>query len=229
MKRPIRRFAHEALIVAALAAGGALGAWGQQGPGIARPNGPAGMGAGGGEPVGMGPGAGGPGFDGGMPPLPPGFFHTSGTLTLPPALEHFAAEEFPDVRSRLERGPGRLTPAERMELLTFLQHMMDLKQGDPERYAAEKAIHQLEAKSVAMSAALRNKPDDQRAKQQEELADVLGQLFDLREKKREMEAQQIEAELKHVRTILEQRLKNREAIIQKRLDELTGSAEALDW
>jgi hypothetical protein len=153
---------------------------------------------------------------------------TSETLQMPEIIR-FAAAEFPDIYQRLEKGRGVMPVQEVHEVALFLKRMQDLQENDPEMYQAEKTIHQLEQEVSALAIATRKIAGKDSAKQRETLKVKLGELFDLREKKREMEARQIEAEVKNIRELLAKRKNNRDAIIQKRLKELTGENEVQEW
>jgi hypothetical protein len=161
-----------------------------------------------------------------MSPMPLG--RTSETLQMP-EIVRFAATEFPDIHQRLEKGRGVMPMQEVHEVTLFLKRMQDLQENNPEMYQAEKTIHQLEQEVNSLAVAVRKIASKDSAKQHETLKAKLGELFDLREKKREMEARQIEAELKNIRELLAKRKTNRDAIIQKRLKELTGENEGQEW
>ena len=160
-------------------------------------------------------------------------FDTSETLAGFPRFEvpeivRFTAQEFPDLHARIQM-LGDTPPPDRFEMFSFLQQMMELQKTNPEMFKLEKTIYQMESETEALGETIRNNADKADDKALESLKTKLGKLFDLREQRREMEAQQIEADLKHVRTLLKQRRENRDAIIDKRLKELTGANDATEW
>jgi hypothetical protein len=161
-----------------------------------------------------------------MSPMPLG--GTTETLQMP-EIFRFAATEFPDLQQRLEKGRGVMPMQEVHEVTLYLKRMQDLQESNPEMYQVEKSIHQLEVEADSLSADVRKSPGKDTAKLRDTLKTKLGGLFDLREKKRELEARQIEQELKNIREILAKRQTNREAIIQKRLKELCGDNEGQEW
>jgi hypothetical protein len=61
------------------------------------------------------------------------------------------------------------------------------------------------------------------------LASVITQLFDLREMNRQEEVKRMEAELARLKETLVQRQKNRSSIIERRIQQLTGEAGAMEW
>ncbi|HBF33984.1 TPA: hypothetical protein DDW35_05425, partial [Candidatus Sumerlaeota bacterium] len=149
-----------------------------------------------------GPGGGGPDRPMLMSPMPLGV--TSDTLQMP-EIFRFAAAEFPDLHQRLEKGRGVMPMQEVHEVVLFLKRMQDLQENNPDMYKVEKTIHQLELEIDGVGIIIRKAPGKESAKQRDALKAKLGELFDLREKKREMEARQIEAEVKNIREILAKR------------------------
>lgn len=176
-----------------------------------------------------------------MPFSPPGprffpmGFGTTETLPLPLQLEmddlvRFTADEFPDLHLRLVRGFGSVPPEERYGILFFLRRMKDLQGSNTEIYELEKSIYRMETETESLGEAIRNDPDgDNAAEQRDSLKKKLGELFDLRGERRETEAKRIEADLKRIRDLLEQRRANRDAIIEKRFMELTSENDGLEW
>ena len=63
----------------------------------------------------------------------------------------------------------------------------------------------------------------------EEIRDHISELFDLKMKQQEMEAARIERELMKIRRLIEKRRENREQIIERKMRELTGRGDELDW
>jgi hypothetical protein len=57
----------------------------------------------------------------------------------------------------------------------------------------------------------------------------LGELFELKETQRKMEVAQLQKELEELKKSLEVRKNNKDAIVQKRFNELTGMGDYLDW
>ena len=83
-------------------------------------------------------------------------------------------------------------------------------------------IRKLEEETDQMSRAYRETTDPEKQKQfRVELRMKVQALFDLRETERLEHIQQIEADLANLKTTLDQRRKNRDQIIERRLKELT--------
>lgn len=62
-----------------------------------------------------------------------------------------------------------------------------------------------------------------------ELSELLGQQFDARQQRRELEIKQIEERVKKLREALEKRSAAKEKIIERRLNDLLTDAEGLGW
>jgi hypothetical protein len=61
------------------------------------------------------------------------------------------------------------------------------------------------------------------------LSNVIAQLFDWREINRQDEVKRMETELRRLKETLDQRQKNRAVIIERRIQQLTGEAGAMEW
>ena len=108
----------------------------------------------------------------------------------------------------------------------FTGFMDDLER---ELYKSEREIDELELHTKAMGVQYQHANQDNKQKLKSEMRTKLGTLFDLKEKKREMEVQMLEKELAQLKESLIVRKKNKEDIILRRLSELTGTDEYLDW
>ncbi len=108
----------------------------------------------------------------------------------------------------------------------FTGFMDDLER---ELYKSEREIDELELHTKAMGVQYQHANQDNKQKLKSEMHTKLGILFDLKEKKREMEVQMLEKELVQLKESLIVRKKNKDDIILRRLSELTGTDEYLDW
>lgn len=103
---------------------------------------------------------------------------------------------------------------------------------DPESHKLHMAAQELEHHTHQISAKLRKTPAEE-TKAREELKGLLVEnvtkLFDLREKLRAREIDLIRKRLEELTQMLEKRKVNRQAIIEKRVKQLTGESDDLDW
>ncbi len=110
------------------------------------------------------------------------------------------------------------------------QRLEDLQKDDPVRYERELKIRDLERQSRELSEGYRKGQDEAaRRAMRANLSNVIAQLFDLREINRQDEVKRLEAELRRLKETLDQRQKNRAGIIERRIQQLTGEAGAMEW
>lgn len=104
-----------------------------------------------------------------------------------------------------------------------------LRRVDPEVYELQKADAEFTRREFELSAQLQQTPRDGRAALKQELQEVLAKHFDSRQKRRELELNRIQKELERMRDELKRREESREAIIKRRLMELAGERDELDF
>jgi hypothetical protein len=101
---------------------------------------------------------------------------------------------------------------------------------DPARFERESKIRELERQSHELGESYRKAQDEAARKTiRSNIANLTAQLFDLREMNRQEEVKRMEAELKRLKDTLAQRQKNRADIIERRIQQLTGEAGAMEW
>ncbi len=103
---------------------------------------------------------------------------------------------------------------------------------DPEMHKLHVAAQELEQNAHNIAVKLRKTPPEEK-KAREELRGLLGEavmkLFDLREQLRAKEVDMLKKRLEELTQLLEKRKSNRDAIIQKRVKQLSGESDDLDW
>ncbi|MGH7597099.1 MAG: hypothetical protein ACREOI_12150 [bacterium] len=105
-----------------------------------------------------------------------------------------------------------------------------LQKEDPTRFERESKLRELERQSHELGESYRKAQDEAARKMlRSNLASVITQLFDLREMNRQEEVKRMEAELKRLKDTLAQRQQNRMSIIERRIQQLTGEAGAMEW
>ena len=108
----------------------------------------------------------------------------------------------------------------------FTGFMDDLER---DLYKSERKIDELELHTKAIGIQYQHASSDNKLNLKNEMRTKLGMLFDLKEKQRQMEIQMLEKELTQLKESLVVRKKNKDDIILRRLSELTGTDEYLDW
>lgn len=106
--------------------------------------------------------------------------------------------------------------------------LLDIKGDNQEAFDLIVQKVALEDKTMELSDKYRSAEDKDKENIKSELAKVLNELFLVKLKEEKMKADNMEKELARMREALAEREKNKEAIIQRRLDELTKN-EILNW
>jgi hypothetical protein len=89
---------------------------------------------------------------------------------------------------------------------------------------------QCEREAARLTAEYGRIPDEkERSKVKESLAKVLEKEFDLHQKARSQEIEQIEARVKRLRNLMDKRNQARKTIVNARLDQLIRDSEGLGW
>lgn len=98
-----------------------------------------------------------------------------------------------------------------------------------ERYETQKQIQQLELFTESLGFRYEYANDSDKQKISSDLKSRLNQLFDMKEKARSLEVELLEKELAQLKESLKVRKMNKGEIINRRLNELIGKGEYLDW
>ena len=124
-------------------------------------------------------------------------------------------------------------PREAREIVTDVVHeareLLELREEEPEQF--EKAMRRMETERRASELAERCRASKGEARERlmKELRGVLNEAFSMRQAAMEEETRELEEELKRLRTLIEKREANRDAIVERRIEELTGEEEFLEW
>ena len=172
-------------------------------------------------------------FQGRKPPLAP----LPENFVLTPELEKEALDYIAQTNPLEAQDLPRFKQIDQRRYTMRLKTALDEKarleffqKDDPARYERELKIRELERQSRELSENYRKTPDEAARKTiRTNLSTVIAQLFDLREMNRQDEVKRMEADLKRLKETLEQRQKNRVNIIERRIQQLTGEAGAMEW
>jgi len=118
------------------------------------------------------------------------------------------------------------------EMLLNVSHLSEFYIQDSfekNRMETYKKIEQLEVQTESLGIQYQHSDAPEKASIKKNLQTKLTQLFDLKEKERRMEVEMLENELNKLKESLNVRKKNKDNIILRRLDELIGSDEHMDW
>ena len=128
---------------------------------------------------------------------------------------------------------ARKEPGEAREIVTDVVHeareLLELREENPEAF--EKAMHEpkLGRRSAELAERCRASKGEAREQLLKELRGVLSEAFGLRQASMKDEMRELERELQRLRTLVEKREENRDAIVERRIEQLTGEGDFLEW
>jgi hypothetical protein len=91
------------------------------------------------------------------------------------------------------------------------------------------ADEKLDREALDKAEQLKRATTDNRDKLEVELAEVVGKHFAARQKRRELQLKRMEEEIQRLRDAIQARHEAREEIVNKRISELTGEVNPLDF
>ena len=102
-----------------------------------------------------------------------------------------------------------------------------LRENDPEMFEMEQNDRRLERESQELAEQYRRAPEGPaREEIRGKLRDTVARHFKARQQRRELEVKRIEAQLDRLRGALERRSKEADAIIERRMSQMLGEADA---
>ena len=150
----------------------------------------------------------------------------------PDRVVDFIRNEFPREFREFRELASKRT-GEAMEIMGNLvrhaRELIEMKHRDPERFERMMARRRLEREAAELAVAMRHTEGEERAALQKRLRGVLVKAFSLKQELLRGEAARREAELGELRTLITKREESRDAIVDRRLDQLTGQADHLEW
>jgi hypothetical protein len=144
-------------------------------------------------------------------------------------LEEFDPERAARLKELLQDNPEG---ACRIAVPTYrqMQELLELKEEDPEAFQDLMKRRRLERKVWELVEKYKRTRKEQKKKEiKDELRTVLSELFDLREKDRERQIEELEEELKRLKDLLARRRKKKELIVENHLKDLLGENEDMKW
>ncbi|KAF0241823.1 MAG: hypothetical protein FD180_4254 [Planctomycetota bacterium] len=111
-----------------------------------------------------------------------------------------------------------------------IRELLTIKQNDAKRYERRVEQRKLDYRATELAEKIRGAGENQGMKaEREELRGILGKLFDLREDDRELELKRLEEELARLKDTMKKRKDAKDKIIEKRMSELLGEEDDLQW
>lgn len=92
-----------------------------------------------------------------------------------------------------------------------------------------KKILEYEIYTTALAGKYKSANSAEKVKIKEDMSRHLSELFDLKEKERKLEVEKLEMKLQELKKAIDVRSKNKNEIVQRRMQELFGEGQYLDW
>jgi hypothetical protein len=159
--------------------------------------------------------------------------HSKGEHHSAEEIVAFAREHAPEALERLKRAKreGEESYHETLERYgDFLEEYHHLREEHPE--AADRFLEaaRLELRSELLAERFHDQEDEEdRRETRRELQEVLERAFHLRLEQLDREVESLEAELDHMSRMLKKRREARDRIIERRINDLLGVNEYLEW
>ena len=102
------------------------------------------------------------------------------------------------------------------------QDWESLEKNDPDMYKLLKQEDDLDRQTQELSMQYRRAPTAQRDGLKKQIEKVVGEQFEVRQQRRQLELKRLEDELQRLREAIEKRTKSREQLVGKRVAELLG-------
>jgi hypothetical protein len=111
-----------------------------------------------------------------------------------------------------------------------MRHLEEMKEKDPERYDQRMEEKRLDEDARNLARQYRESDDEsEKARLKDELKVLLDRIFDYRQRNRQFEIEKLERRLAELKETNQQRLDNKDEIVQRRLDQMLGRQREWEW
>lgn len=107
--------------------------------------------------------------------------------------------------------------------------LLEARKKDPELFRKMMLKRELDRKAINLAADIQESNGSDKERLTRELHKTLAEAFDLKQEFMMKDLKQMEAELANLKGMIEKRMENRNAIIEKRLADLTKSKDFMEW
>lgn len=141
--------------------------------------------------------------------------------------EHFPREmkRFRSVVAHDEEAAGLLLAG----LVSQAMELLETKDHDPRRFARLLEQRKLERKAESLAELLADERETNRDGIIRALRDVLVQVFEIKQQLMQADVAEMEADLEELKQLVQKREAHRKEIITRRLKDLTGETDYLEW
>ena len=151
----------------------------------------------------------------------------------PDEIHEFLEDNLPERAEEMKRLNEKEPEAYRHEIMMIGEMVMryrEMMEHNPELAEAFIRSHKMETECNRLAEEIRETEDLEKQRVlRSKLKQLLAEVFDLRLKEPEMHIQNLEKEINEMKGMIERRKANKDKIIQRRLKEMTGERNDLDW
>jgi len=104
-----------------------------------------------------------------------------------------------------------------------------LEKQDPEMYKLIKLDDDLDRQTRDLAMSYRRAPEAERAKIKAKISELVAKQFEVRQERRLLEVKRLEEEIKRLRETIERRKDAREGLVKKRVGQLIGDDDDLNF
>ena len=107
--------------------------------------------------------------------------------------------------------------------------MGGMRVQDPEMFDLNNRDRDLERQTRELAEHCRHASGDERAKFREQLEDLVDKHFEVRQQRRLLELKRLESQLQRLREAIDRRAKARKKLVEKRMTDLIGPEEGMEF
>lgn len=144
-------------------------------------------------------------------------------------LRQHLPREFEELMGTLETGwTGR--PCRLDELIEQYHQAMELQRENPEAFARDLEIRRMESEAWAIGERIQHtKNEEEKQALEKELRQILNRIFEERQEQRRTQIEDMRKELEQLEQSVKRLDENREKAIERKLREMTGQEDELDF
>jgi hypothetical protein len=109
------------------------------------------------------------------------------------------------------------------------QDWRSIEKNDPEMFTLLRQDMDMERQTRELAMQYRQATKDDREKVKQQIEELVGKHFDVRQQRRALELKRLEQELGRLRETMERRSKARKEIVERRVSELTGQGDDMGF
>jgi hypothetical protein len=144
-------------------------------------------------------------------------------------LKEFYPEKLEELERLREENPAAFA-REIQGCVREIQNLENLKKNDPERFKEVIELRKLERESMRIAESYRRERDtNKKVEIKQKLREILNCIFEHKNKEQQREIEHLSQELDRLKKRIESRTQNKDKILDRRINEMTGEKDESDW